>query len=406
MNSTDLVEASNVYEALCIIFLSKHETKTAIEAKKTIKKLLYDRPDNVLAKNHLFKTAKLVALPEDDGGDQIPDFEETLADSPETHPSAVDVDVAGPVSDLASAEFTNSVPSPEQQAPKTIKMASPFYHHFVTIRKNVEERLLVETQESKQSVFEPNLLFCESVIDHLENKYMGYGALWMGFVLKGTGLCRLTNGVLENYNRFLKRFQQKKVRPTVHVVNTFRNVMATCDSYLLACHNQTNGTNKRKKPESESDDDGEPIGFDEVPVGSSTAAWQKKRNSKRFIPPAPRNQGFQQRIDTDSLKPAQPKLLIKKKCLQPIDIKIGSFDLNQNHLRQLEDRSGQFASWLSHDIIQAYLFMFQNGGIVLNCLYTALLHSKDSSLFDRLSKVNNCGYELLIIISMTFLLSF
>jgi hypothetical protein len=78
-----------------------------------------------------------------------------------------------------------------------------------------------------------------------------------------------------------------------------------------------------------------------------------------------------------------------KKNNTRIELKFGSFDLNQTHFKQLEDKSGQQASWLGFDIIQAYLHMHHNNGIVLTCLHTSLLHSEDSSLFDRLTKLSS-----------------
>ncbi len=68
----------------------------------------------------------------------------------------------------------------------TIKLNSPFYQHFKSIKEAQIELINSPHQHTDSILGEENDLFNPVLIDHLENKYMPYIFLWSGLVLKGT----------------------------------------------------------------------------------------------------------------------------------------------------------------------------------------------------------------------------
>ena len=84
----------------------------------------------------------------------------------------------------------------------TIKNNSPFNSFFKNIRDKTQANVTAIDEDSNNK---KNIFYCKKYFDHLENKFMPYFFIWGAIVLKGSGMTRITNGVLEVYQGFMKK---------------------------------------------------------------------------------------------------------------------------------------------------------------------------------------------------------
>ena len=83
---------------------------------------------------------------------------------------------------------------------------------------------------------------------------MPYIFIWAGFVLQGTGLTRITNGVIEKFQGSMKRNAPKNQLPHMHINCNFEYVHGRAVHYLRTLskskqQQQQNDKRKRKHNE-------------------------------------------------------------------------------------------------------------------------------------------------------------
>ena len=79
---------------------------------------------------------------------------------------------------------------------------------------------------------ESNNFFSDNFIDFLENKFMPYYFVWGALVLKGTEFTRMSNGVLENHQGFMKKKAHKDVLEHMHLISNYSTVTGIAREYL------------------------------------------------------------------------------------------------------------------------------------------------------------------------------
>ena len=280
-NCTELELAGEYYKAICTIFLSPFVTEECIQAKEKIKVSLLERPETI---DHLKKTLKNYKLDSAlyvDAQDEInldEDYEAEEEDREgedaeeeqegENEQEGEELNEGGEVEEdyLDEIEEPNCEPE-ERFQNNTIKSNSPFNKFFKDIRDRCQNEITnnLDSVESKQK----NPLYSSKYIDHLENKFMPYFFIWGGIVLKGTNMTRITNGVLESYQGFLKKKNDKDVLPHRHLITNYETVNGLTCEYLESIANEKKGI-KRKIQELSPDD-----GFAEKNPTEATENWEK-----------------------------------------------------------------------------------------------------------------------------------
>jgi hypothetical protein len=149
----------------------------------------------------------------------------------------------------------------------SIKNNSKFYHYFKNIRSEVENEISSDSNSNSKS----NDFYCPQIIDHLQEKFMAYIFAWGGLALKGTGLTRMTNGVLEVYQGFVKKRADKDVLPHKHVISNYETVNGCSIDYLSSIDKlNCKKSSKRKADQLEQND-----GFAEENVADAKEGWLK-----------------------------------------------------------------------------------------------------------------------------------
>jgi hypothetical protein len=415
MNSTTLDESTEIYQAMCVVFLSEFQTPELTSAMQLIKDKLRERPDNVTQMNSVFKEADILPLdaeltrldgPDDDEFNY--DETEPIQTSPTDQASvstassiasvatasasvasssaSVATASASVVSTSASVESTSATELDPMFRSDNVKKSSKFYHHFCSIRTKVEVGLHAnKTATATPATPKRNLLYHRQAIDHAEDKWMAYIALWGGFVLRGTGMSRVNNGVIEQHQGSGKRNTRKNLSPHVHIVETSMSVMTNCSSYL-ECISKSNKKKKKVQvdSETESDDGGfeEKTKFDPRGGDAWTARREKNHNLKNAAPT-----GYQKPVNPSQLQSKHAK----KAELKSVSLKIGDTILDHNHFAILENSQLVSGAMLSADILEAFVGMFNladSGGFMMPVNLTQLLHTnREQEVVSRLVEV-------------------
>jgi hypothetical protein len=257
---------------------------------------------------------------------------------------------------------------------------------------------------------ESNPLFNPSVISHCENKLLPYIPIWGGFVLIGTGMTRVNNGLIEGYQGSGKLKTKKNVAPDVHIVETAKVVLTNCSSYLERVTNKKRKRDKNSEPGEASENENQYDGcFDECGMYDSDGedGWNKGRtqpqNLKKSAPT-----GFQKSVNPDHFKTNQTKQktsIFKSKKPAParvIKIQVGGIELTETHLKILDNNNLVESARLTGDIVEAYVSMFNlpdSRGFLMPVNLTQLLfQEKQEEVFFRLYEVSCLFYIILFLV--------
>lgn len=201
LNSTSLDQLSDYFRWICIVHLSETRSELVISSEKALIEAVKERPET------LASIKKIVNRFDQDRGFTIFDSDQD---------------------ELRESDNTKLDSIVEKISPnQPIKHSSPFTSHFKKIKEDVENSF-----NTDPSADEPNLQLNPAYINHLLDKFMPYCFIWSGFVFKGMNLTRLTNGTVENFNKFVKSTTKAKVLPHRHIVSELRFVEGMCEEYL------------------------------------------------------------------------------------------------------------------------------------------------------------------------------
>jgi hypothetical protein len=417
---------------MCTIFLTTVVTEEVVEAQSVIKSALLARPDHVIEMNELFKKVKVVQI-----SDENIDTAESCTGNREVDRDEVEHQVDCETSALGYEEPVVGDQKRVKRKTTSLKTGSPFAVYF----NKVVERQLTAAQQA--TTVEPNPLYCSSIIEHLQEEYMPYYFLWGGVVLRGTGLSRVGNGSLENYQGVMKYKTKKNISPQEHIVKDFRVVRAACSDYLKS----VNTVKKRKKVQVEDSEDSysddNDNGLNEKDKFHATEGWDKARrcsyahlrqiaqntqplskfqrdiNADRLIPKILPKQcakssesttlartatiSIAETNDPDIIDiPTQPKSRMVSifksqgrnvKADTDIDDEtavnvVGGITLTKGAYARLNNKSNSMTAWIPGDVIEAYVSLYQTGGFYLNVMETKLLYDEEyDELYKRITSI-------------------
>ena len=201
LNSTTLTEATDNFRRICTVLLTPTLTHEVTEAKKHIQAALASR---------------------DKGDDE--DSDERGIDEPGDQQDDEDDETP------SAKKFT------------TLKQESPFTQHF----KNIEDTVIANHMSAALGA-EDNVLYCPQVVNFLQDRMMPYIFIWGGFVLQGTQLTRITNGVIEKYQGTVKRRMPKNQLPHMHINSNFSFVHGRVVHYLDTLERRKPKKNRKRK---------------------------------------------------------------------------------------------------------------------------------------------------------------
>jgi hypothetical protein len=213
LNSTSLEMIGEYFQLICIIYLSPTQTKYFLRTKETLAELLESRPDDVKAIKNIVNAYL--------------NFQPATFTNANTPTSDIDEDL------IAEKE---SMP---------IKKASPFTKYFNDIKLYVDNQ--IETQKDGSTIV--NDFFNPEIINHLLNAYMPYAFIWASFSCVNLSVSRLTNGLIENYNKYRKSGVPKNVLPHRYIESHVDHLSGSVIEYLqhVRCGFVVSDNSKKRK---------------------------------------------------------------------------------------------------------------------------------------------------------------
>lgn len=211
LNSTTLDQLSEYFRWICIVHLSQTRSELVDATEKSLIEAVRERPETLAG---IKKIVNGSIVFDRDLGATVFDIVDDLKETQEEMSNDLDDSIL---------------------AKQPIKHSSPFTRHFDQIKQHVEKD--VEPNANLSSVEEPNVHYNPSYVDHLLDKFMPYCFIWSGFVFKGMHLTRLTNGTVENFNKFVKSTSKGRVLPHRHMASQLEFIAGMCDEYLNALKN-------------------------------------------------------------------------------------------------------------------------------------------------------------------------
>ena len=234
-NCTCIELARTYYTSICTIFLSPVVSKSVIEAKTIIETAVIERPEDIKQLNNILEHEKLQVqtLNIDFSPEELmKDPMESKADLESNSTSDSDSDSDStkeynePFEDILQDTLKKETISKFKDG--SIKNNSKFSKFFRDIRDEVDNNL--DTLGSNASI--TNIFQNVDLLNHFENKYMPYYFIWGSLVLKGTKWTRMSNGVLEKHQGFMKNNVDKDVLPHKHLIPNYTTVNGLCNEYL------------------------------------------------------------------------------------------------------------------------------------------------------------------------------
>jgi hypothetical protein len=244
-NCTELELVGEYYRAICVTFLTPFDSEQVSNSKTKIKAGVSERPESINDLQKILKRYNLnpttldlnfvsdIPVNQKEGkDDDMSKNEEESNNSIQSFKELDDDEVEEDDDDDDSNdddEESEESPEIEETFQKdSIKNNSKFYHYFKNIRSEVENEISSDSNSNSKN----NDFYCPQIIDHLQEKFMAYIFAWGGLALKGTGLTRMTNGVLEVYQGFVKKRADKDVLPHKHVISNYETVNGCSVDYL------------------------------------------------------------------------------------------------------------------------------------------------------------------------------
>ncbi|CAF1108204.1 unnamed protein product, partial [Brachionus calyciflorus] len=191
VNCRDLKKFDEIWELLCIVFLSKVKTNEFQEAFEKLSYYIERRPKLCSNSEKLISNSRLDGLPSSQN-------EKTDEDENETDDIYTEKDKKG----------------------QTIAENSPFTSHCEQIKQKLILRL-----ESANEV--ENNIFNENYIRFLSKNFIPYAFIWSGFDYRvlnmgeNASISRLTNGTIEKFFGTRKRLIQSLEFPAAYVNKTY-----------------------------------------------------------------------------------------------------------------------------------------------------------------------------------------
>jgi hypothetical protein len=323
------------FRLISIVFISKYTNQVLVDSKSKIKAALATRPDTLKELNSILKKIKLDLIFKPDSSSTELDFSE-IEDSCNESECEED-DGSNDQNSNADTNVDDDFDMKEYNPFKqdSIKSSSPFTKIFQDVYDQVLSEISNETNDGVT-----NDLYCPELIEHLLKNYMPYCFLWSGFVLCDTGLTRLTNGVLENYNGIRKKKVTKNQLPSQYINRNFDLVNGHAIEYLNTIE-QTKKKNqlitiksKRKTPENEPT-------FEEKKKHEVEETWAKSRNSLLITGEKPCGMGYQRKVAVETIS------------LQNHHKKARKVVVNSDIDALLKPKS-----WLNNFVIESYIASF------------------------------------------------
>ena len=245
LNSTHLDMATEVFRQMCIVFLTPTLTAEVTTAKTKLNTLLDVRPESLFEMTKIYRAAGLrfdlsqleTNFNEDFADSAGPQTDDALDsdDRPDNDDGLSTDEEEGEVEEEREEDITVKKAMPDEFSSGTIKSNSPFTAHFREIETTVR-RSLSESSSSSPS----NIFYSTDIITYFVDSLMPYIFLWGAFILHGTNVTRITNGVIEQYQGQVKRNSKKNLMPHAYITEHYQTVFAKCELYQTALLKQAN----------------------------------------------------------------------------------------------------------------------------------------------------------------------
>ncbi len=190
LNSTDLASISEHFHHICVFYLSEYETEAFKQSQLYINRVLNERPADGETLQILVTSLNLPTDPQ----------AESINDN--------------------SASTTNN-----NSSATSLKSQSPFTIFFINIKNSTSETLSTISINSTGEL-NKNYFYCPEIISFLLDQYMPYCYIWASFALKGYGVTRMSNGLIENYNKYRKGGHLEQAHPSLYLDDVVEGVEA------------------------------------------------------------------------------------------------------------------------------------------------------------------------------------
>jgi len=286
LNSKTLKIIAEYFELICRLFLSKFATLRAKISFESIIKILSERPEELIQiKKIINKTEKSFKL------------QKEITNNSEVF-TALHLSETADQEEIREPEENNDVDIQDEreennEKKRTIKESSPFTQIFYDIYKKC---LLEITSEEDHTSLPTNKYYFPSFIEKILDEQLPYCFLWASFAFQDLEFSRITNGTVENYNRFRKERSELDKPPHRYVDSNYEMVSGCCIEFKEKVAKNTQTQMKRKtnnKPKTTSSSIYGPIEIDQF-----QAKEVFKKQSKK---PPSNNHGYQNAVVLASL---------------------------------------------------------------------------------------------------------
>jgi hypothetical protein len=291
LNSKTLKIITEYFELMCKLFLSKYSTMRVKIAFESMIKILQERPEELLEiKKIMNKTEKSLKLQSEltnnsevftalqisdlADNDEIPEIEENQ--------------------EVEEAE-KEEVEKENNEQKRTIKESSPFTQIFYEIYNRCLTDISSENESSRQPT---NKYYFRSYIEKILDEHLPYCFLWGSFAFQGLDFSRITNGNVENYNRFRKDKPELNKPPHRYIDSNYEMVSGCCIEFKEKVANQTKSAPIKRKTNNKANINSSSSIYGPVEINQFQAkeVFKKPRNR-----PPSKNCGYQNAVVLASL---------------------------------------------------------------------------------------------------------
>ncbi|CAF1085883.1 unnamed protein product [Brachionus calyciflorus] len=330
VNSLDLNTITNYFKSIAVILLSPDHNDNVKKSLKSLNDALRERSND--EKYNTSKIASKFVL-------KFENHEETIVDEivKDVESTFIEPIVTVDDNDCEEAfEENNYEPGiRNDKRSDSIKLMSPFYLHF----KSIENELNAKLEKMDLSKIENiNPFYNTAMLTHLVEHFMPYCFNRAGFTFKDTERTRLTNGSIENFNRFLKKDAPKNLLPHAHINFNSTVLIGGAVNYIEKVSSSFVSI-KRKQIDKNVKDHYEEDIHDAV-----------ESYSKKLKVEVPSNQGYQKPINVDNLIDVDNNFT-QQQSNSNVKYKIKNMEISQRDLQILERKK----SWINDILIETYL---------------------------------------------------
>jgi hypothetical protein len=207
LNSTTLEKMDIYFDAMCSVFLSQHESDVFKKAVELLEESIASRPDDIKALDKILNNFL----------DSVPQKEDSCTSESDS-------------------------PALDTKSSKSIKDNSPFTHHYQKRYDHLKINL-----PDNDDMISNNIKYCPQIMEFLMDSYIPYVFIWASFTCQDLEFSRLTNGLIESYNKYRKQGTPDDLLPHRYINTSIKYIIGSNEEYLNNLKDNFKKSKKKKE---------------------------------------------------------------------------------------------------------------------------------------------------------------